>query len=168
MLAGWIKFTEKLAKSESYIVDNSTWYLYLNSTRKWVFLQSERHSTMLSEIVIDGFPLLSLLTKRVLRMEHISSRFNGNLTKEWRTHLHAQISGHSVEILSAGKFMIFQQNQRNNSSNQLFSNFFSKNVGFTKFLPRDCESISEITTLHCAYMHVEKLSCSYTSYATAS
>ena len=108
---------------------------------------------LLSEIVIDGFALLSLLTKRVLRMEHISSRFNGNLTKEWRTHLHAQNSGHSVEILSVGKFMIFQQNQRNNSSNQLFSNFFSKNVGFTKFLPRDCESISEICnhTALCIY-----------------
>ena len=72
---------------------------------------AERHDDiLLSEIVMDGFPLLSLLAKRVLRMEHISSRFNGNLTKEWRTHLHAQNSGHSVEILSLGKFTIFQQN----------------------------------------------------------
>ena len=30
--------------------------------------------------------------------------------------------------------------QKKISSNQLFSNFFSKNVAFTKFLPKKCES----------------------------
>ena len=92
-------------------------------------------------------------------MEHISSRFNGNLTKEWRTHLHAQNSGHSVEILSLGKFTIFQQNflviKNENFTltkeiirqiNSLVI-FFSNNFGFTKFLPKDCESISEIQGL---------------------
>ena len=29
---------------------------------------------------------------------------------------------------------------KNISSNQLFSKFFSKNVAFTKFLPKKCES----------------------------
>ena len=47
---------------------------------------------------------------------------------------------------------------KNISSNQLFSNYFSKNVTFTKFLPQMCETkLQKISTLwHCAYHFVGK------------
>ena len=44
-----------------------------------------------------------------------------------------------VVLYSVVKWKIYSH-QKNISSNQLFSKFFSKNVAFTKFVPKKCES----------------------------
>ena len=45
-----------------------------------------------------------------------------------------------IKISHSVKKREIYSHQKNISSNQLFSDFFSKNVGFTKFLPEKCES----------------------------
>ena len=54
-----------------------------------------------------------------------------------------------MNFTSLSRFTLIEKNI---SSNQLFSNFFSNNVGFTKFLPKKCESMYVNfydTILHC-------------------
>ena len=59
----------------------------------------------------------------------------------------------SVEIAQCGK-MKNLVSPKNISSNQLFSNFYSKNVTFTKFLPKMCETKSQQFP-HCGTPHCE-------------